>query len=116
VSLALNDDHIGTEHLLLALLDDELTAQLLGALGTNPKVVRQHLDEVLKKHPESRRGAQSERGQRPSCARCGVDLTVHGTWTRLELPGCEDPEQVLPVVVVHCGVCGSAVGTIQPGS
>ena len=44
-ALALGDNHIGTEHLLLALLrlEDDVAAKILRALGVEPEAIRTKL-------------------------------------------------------------------------
>ena len=53
-ALRLGHNYVGTEHLLLGLLRDEQTAELLGELGAAPEDVREQLLGLIALRPERR--------------------------------------------------------------
>ena len=53
-ALRLGHNYVGTEHLLLGLLRDEQTAELLGELGAEPEDVREQLLGLIALRPERR--------------------------------------------------------------
>jgi hypothetical protein len=87
-ALQLGHNYIGTEHILLGLIRDSdgVAAQVLGRLGADPSLVRQHVVGVLEGNPGSvrleawaatdvsRLGVAPSVTALPQCGFCGRDL------------------------------------------
>ena len=123
-SLQLNHDYIGPEHILLAIVrvGEGGAADLLTGLGVDTQELRSEVVAVLEPGAAPQRRLRLPRRQRaqvvalPSspppegavCPSCGAGLADHLSHTTLEADGAEP----LPVVVVWCSACGTALGVL----
>ena len=126
-SLVLKHDFIGPEHLLLAILrvGEGGAAGLLTDLGVNTQELRAEVLTVLEPGAAPPRRLRLPRRQRaavialPStpppegavCPSCGAELADHLSHSTLEAAG----DAPLPVVVVWCAACGTAIGVLGAG-
>lgn len=86
----LRHDEIGTEHLLLGLLDQDTTAaRILGEMQVGPAEVRERVVEVVGK------GRKRRRGQLPFTERAKRSLEIAAGEPRRAGRGRVGPEQVL---------------------
>jgi ATP-dependent Clp protease ATP-binding subunit ClpC len=104
-SLQFGQSHVGTEHVLLALLQqrDSEAAQVLAALDVDPGQVRQALIGAL---------GDSERAPGlavpPTCPRCGHSISASLAERAVE--ATDDDGQTARWRVAYCGECGIALG------
>ena len=118
--------HLGTEHLLLALIREGggVAVHVLRDLGVEPGRLRQDVVELLT--PATTRTAAgtaqtppagpAATAQSPRCRHCLAELEVSARARRIGV--AEDAGgPPVPVMFVYCGSCGRAiVGHVEPVS
>ncbi len=127
-ALRLSHSYIGTEHLLLGLIEGEGAAQVIRNLGVDLDVLRGDVFDLMSgsaQEVEHREGDASithvprvtgteVRADPPRCERCGAGLAEEARYKVIDVPA-EDPvadEAVLSVRLVYCQRCGRALGTV----
>lgn len=108
---ALADD-VTDEHLLLGVLDVEgLACQVLRRLDVDPEQLRTALDDgpstSTPPDPVGPEPVDDDPLAGPICADCGAPLAT--TLARTTVVTTDG----VPVVVVHCGACGTALGALH---
>lgn len=104
---------VTVEHLLTGILDVEGTAgQVLRSLGIDVEQVRAALDAGARSARPS--APPAEEHARPAakplrCPTCGIAIGDDLTWHAVRARGDHGPRDV---VVVACGACGTALGTV----
>ena len=123
-ALGLGHSFIGTEHILLGLVQEGseagagAAARVLHALGAEPDAIRQQVMALISVPGPggawSRTASSSQDPPTgPLCPQCRALTTETANTAALTIPG---PEGVLlPFVAVYCGMCG-ATYTLLPGS
>ena len=110
LSLRQHDEHVGTEHVLLSLLDVEGTAgQALRGLGVDLAGLRLALDSTVEEPAGSGpgMGGVAERGV-PRCGACGSALDR--ALAHRVLTSRSQTRQPQQFVVAFCVTCGSVIG------
>jgi ATP-dependent Clp protease ATP-binding subunit ClpC len=94
---------IGTEHILLGLLDepDGIASLVLNRFVGDPEALRGKMLERL--------GAGREEATTPCCPRCREELTRTLAFRSVPARGHEGAETRM-VLVTYCGACGTALG------
>jgi ATP-dependent Clp protease ATP-binding subunit ClpA len=131
-ALQLGHNYIGTEHILLGLIQEGegVAAQVLVKMRADLSSVRQKVIEVLSGHPaevapeqrviraihaEATASAVSEMPlppeMHPGCPRCQGPLTETAAVRVLSVPDLQAGHRV-SVQVVYCRVCGLALGVL----
>lgn len=102
-SLQLGQDHVGTEHVLLAVLQQGGTAttDVLAAVGTDPAAVRSTLIATLS---EGERAAGV--AAPPVCPRCGRGIEGSLSARTIAVDGSEAGS----ARILYCGECGVTLG------
>ncbi len=123
-ALGLGHSFIGTEHILLGLVQEGSEAGagvavgVLHALGAEPDAIRQEvMAQISVPGPGGAWSRTASSSQDPPtgplCPQCRALTTETANTAALTIPG---PEGVLlPFVAVYCGMCG-ATYTLLPGS
>jgi ATP-dependent Clp protease ATP-binding subunit ClpA len=114
----LGDEQIGTEHILLGLLDEKTgpAAQILAKLGVTSAGVRRELEKSA--GPQSTAGAYCPRcGELASagtrfCPRCGNDLSVPAQDSSVACATCGERQAATSR---FCSKCGNAIRSARPG-
>ncbi|MDQ3640797.1 MAG: hypothetical protein M3450_04820 [Actinomycetota bacterium] len=111
LSLRHHDEHVGTEQVLLSLLDVEGTAgQVLRGLAVDLAGLRLALDSTMEEEhagPRTETGGVAERGG-PRCGACGSALDT--ALAHRVLTSRSQPRQSQQFVVAYCVTCGSVIG------
>jgi len=105
-SLQRLDEHVGTEHLLLGVLDVEGTAcQVLRGLGVDVAGLRRTIDiEVTVTDTDSPAALDGS----PRCANCGQGLTT--VLSHRVLAATDEAGTRRDFVIAFCSACGSSLG------
>ncbi len=137
-SVTTGAEEIRTEHLFLGLLrvPGDTAHQVLTARGTDPAALdAQVLERSRANDPES--GASRRRlghayplprvvdlppgtprpgvgplGAAPRCPSCGAGLAGRLAYRRTDAEDADGVDPALPLVVVHCGACGTGLGVV----
>ena len=111
------DPEVGTEHVLLGVLDVEgLACQVMR--GLNVDLVRLR-DSVVATEPDVAAAVETQPEQqdsapgiRPRCPNCGAELDGNLVETVVSVQ--RDDESTRNVSVVYCVACGTALGVLRP--
>ena len=129
-ALQLSHNYIGTEHLLLGVIDEGegVAALVIQSLGVDLDALRADVFAFMSgfvPDVESSQGGEGAakvevgvtgtavRADQPRCQRCGAGLAEESRYRVIDVPA-DDPdanEDVLSVSVVYCSRCGTAIGT-----
>ena len=129
-ALHLSHNYIGTEHLLLGLIDEGegVATQVLQSLGVDLEVLRADVFDFMSglvHDVASSEGCEgtakvatgvtgtAARVDGPTRQRCGAGLAEEARYRVIDVPG-DDPdadEEVLSVRVIYCSRCRTAIGT-----
>ena len=131
-ALRLGDSHIGTEHLLLGLIQEGngVATTLLVALGVSPSRVRQQVMWLLSSQRNEMEGEGRERGgsaatsfgedpstvSGPRCPRCRVDVSEAVRYRTITATSDVDDDAREPMMidVLYCGECGTTLEFLRP--
>jgi ATP-dependent Clp protease ATP-binding subunit ClpC len=114
LSLRRRDESVGTEHVLLSVLDVEGRAgQVLRGLGVDLVRLREAVDapEAEDSTASPAAGPVPREHAPPRCGECGSELSdglTHRTMTSRA-----DDGSLREIVVAYCSACGSAVGVLS---
>jgi ATP-dependent Clp protease ATP-binding subunit ClpC len=108
-SLQLGQNYIGTEHILLGLLQqpDSNGMEILAALEVDVTAVKAELVQAIS---EASDGQMSAIGEPPTCPRCGRGLAATLGSRTLEAPD-RDNGPTARVTIVYCRECGTGLGS-----
>ena len=129
-ALHLSHNYIGTEHLLLGLIDEGegVGAQVLQSLCVDLEALRADIFDFMSGFVHdvaSKEGGEgtakvvktvsgtAARADQPTCQRCGAGLAEEARYRVIDVPA-DDPDaggEVLSVHLIYCSRCGTAIGT-----
>jgi len=112
-SLQRLDAHVGTEHVLLGVLDVEGTGcQVLRGLGIDVGNLRRTIDSVPQEAVVSSAAAEVAAAAAiiPKCLGCGEELV--GGLSYRTVAATDAAGAVRNVVIVYCAGCGTALGSL----
>jgi ATP-dependent Clp protease ATP-binding subunit ClpC len=118
-ALQRNHSYIGTEHILLGLVQEGegVAATVLVSLGVSLPGVRHAVDDLMTGRSEPPAGglvgasiSSPPPGYRePSCPRCHTDLATGARIRALDIQSDGEDVDPVPMSVVYCTQCGSTV-------
>ena len=120
-ALQLNHSYIGTEHILLGLVreGEGVAATVLVSLGADLPRVRQEVNGLMSGGQETPGGrrvgaphpapAHGSPPREPRCPGCGTNITATARFRTIVVPPDEGDADPLPIHVVYCLGCGTAL-------
>jgi ATP-dependent Clp protease ATP-binding subunit ClpC len=117
-SLAMGHSSIGTEHLLLGLIQEGegVAFQVLHSFVGDVRRVRQKVVELLSGHQTMQPGGGSTSGRspvEPRCTECHSQLSETARFRSITVPPQSPSPFPMTVEVVYCNQCGFVFGTFK---
>lgn len=117
-AMQLGNDNVGTEHLLLGLIQEGegVGVQVLQSFGIEPSRVRRQVLGLLggiEMNVGEGANRFPHRVGEPKCAGCGADLTKAARYRSMTIPPTIPHLPPIAVEAVVCGQCGVLVGMFK---